>query len=302
MSLFDKLAAEESSFFTSQFLSPVLKGNSIRVRIAGVIVNLKVTRPKDFNGWGIFSALTYKTCRFVREPNMVEKGNYLKLFPVLRLILCRNEDNMWMGIPSHQSDTRFKIVGMVPVQLVSEVQLFDTIYARFDGINCWFEQIDPKHSLKAANYLRESLVHFLEPEKLSLTGLTLEEKDAYLIALGRALETSIEAKRNREEERIKSALHRAGARYQSYIDRGDTYTIEYAVNGHMHRSVVKKNDLSVEVAGICLSGGDRVFDLQSLVGVIREGENRGRIVRVAIDNGSYQHYPGEDLYRDDDYD
>ncbi len=100
------------------------------------------------------------------------------------------------------------------------------------------------------------------------------------MAYGPALAADIEARRDKNEDRIKDALKRAGAKYKSYIERKDTYTIEYTVDGQQHRSVVKKDTLAIESAGICLAGTDRNFDLQSLVGVIRQGQRGHRIVRV----------------------
>lgn len=296
MSIFDKLAAQENDFSKSLFFSPVLKNTPIRVRIAGVLVTLKVAEPKDFFGWGVFQPLNYKRARFIRDPNMHEKQEYYKLFPVLRLVLCRHNEENWFGTPAHQSDTRFKITGTVPVRLAQEVQMFDTVQARFDGTNIWFEQIDPRHNVRNAAYLRESLTNSLEKDKLELAGLSIEERDAYFIAYNDA----VEAKRDRQEEKIKTALHRAGAKYQSYIERANTYTIEFTVNGEKHRSVVNKNNLAIESAGICLAGTDRNFDLQSLVGVIVEGQRRRLIVPVGLNReyGDRAYYNRED----DDYD
>lgn len=298
--LFNKFANAENEFFTSQLFSPVLRGKPIRVRISGVLATLAVVQPKNFEGWGVFAPVTYKTAKFVREPNMTEKQQYFRLFPPLRLILCRNMNNQWLGIPAHQADTRFKIQGLVPIQLISEVQMFDTIKARFDGTHVWFEQIDPRTDLRKPQYLRDQLIKLTDPKTIDLSGLTQEEKDAYLIAYGPALEADIEAKRDKNEDRIKDALKRAGAKYQSYIERGNTYTIEYFVGTERHRSVVKKDNLAVESAGICLAGTDKNFDLQSLVGVIRQGQREHRIVPVGLnrDYGDPNYYDRED----DDYD
>lgn len=289
--LFNKLASAEDTFFTSQLFSPVLKGKPIRVRIAGILVTLQVTKPKNFEGWGVFSPINYKAARFVREPNMAEKEQYFRIFPGLRLILCRNDNGLWHGIPANKASTRFQIQGAVPIQLATEVQMFDTVRCRFDGTNVWFEQIDPRSNPRTSIYLRECVGQLLDPKKIEFNGLTLEERDAYQIGYSVALAADIEAKRDKQEERIKDALHRAGAKYQSYIERKDTYTIEYTVDGHKHRSVVKKDNLAVESAGICLAGTDKNFDLQSLVGVIRQGQNRGGVVRVG-DN----RVPGDGRY------
>jgi hypothetical protein len=209
---------------------------------------------------------------------MAEKEQYFHLFPALRLILCRNADNQWGGVPANKADTRFQIQGVIPIQLADEMQMFDTIKVRFDGTNIWFEQVDPRSNPRTAIYLRESLVQFLDPKKLEFSGLTQEERDAYQVGYSIALAADIEAKRDKQEERIKDALSRAGANYQSYIERKDTYTIEYTVDGHRHRSVVKKDNLAVESAGICLAGTDQNFDLQSLVGVIFEAHKLDKVV------------------------
>jgi len=294
--LINKLDTAEQHFLNSEFLSPVIQGVSVRVRISGIVMSMRLN-PLNFHGWGIFKPVSRHLAQYIRNPTMMEKKQYLSLFPTLRFVLNRQDGNTWFGNPATQSDTRFKITGSVPIQLAEEVQVFDIVCTRFDSSFCWFDEIDPSRNPKNFNYLRGALQELLEPDKLKISGLTKEEIDAYHIAYHLAYENSEEAKKGSESDRIKTALTRAGADYKGHIDRGDTYTIEYAVDGHQHRSVVTKDNLSVVSAGICLSGGDRNFDLQSLVCVVRTGHNKGHVVNTEGRNwNEYGYNDNEDDY------
>src|SRR5262249_57354356 len=115
-------------------------------------------------------------------------------------------------------------------------------------------------------------------------GLTAEERAASSLNYAPRLQAELEARRDRVEERIRAALAHAGAEFRDYQERGDVYRVTYEVDGRRHVSVVAQQDLSVQVAGICLSGQDHHFDLQSLVGVLREADGSGQVVREGGEN------------------
>ena len=278
--LLTKLAAQEKDFLRSEFFSPVIKGQPVRVRIANVVMTMKV-EDRNFQGWGIFTPTSFKTAKLVREAEMEERDAYLNLFPKIRFLLCGRADNEWHGVLSYL-DNRFNITSTVPIHLVEEGQLFNAIITRFDGSNFWFEEDDFNYNPETAEVLREHLAKLNEPDKIIETGVTKQELVAYSIALLR----EIESRKDIKEERIKDALRRGGAEYRSFVERGNTFTVEFVVDGSTHRSVVDRDNLNVQSAGICLTdhhtGEDtsKRFDLQSLVSVIREGGNRGLIYRV----------------------
>jgi hypothetical protein len=278
-----RLAAAEEQFLASEFLAPVIRGGHVQVRIAGVICTVRI-QPVDFAGWGVFRPATHSEATLIRAAKLQEQQRYLELFPLVRLILAGQREDQWLAVPAHRADSRFQIDGTIPVRLVEEAQLFEVIETRFDGAQFWYAGPDSRWDPATGSYLRQELGRLTPPEKLQRAGLTAEERAAYALNYWPRYEATEEARQNREERRLRGALAHAGAELKDYVERQDVYTVTYEVDGQRHVSAVAKKDLSVQVAGICLSGEDQNFDLQSLVGVIREAQGGGGLVRVGQEN------------------
>jgi hypothetical protein len=273
--LLDKMEAAEGAFLEAEFLAPVTPGGKVRVRIAGVVCTLRVVDDAP-PGWAILKPLSLDRARMVARPSPAQVREYLALFPAVRLILASHAEGRWLAMPAHAGDSRFRIEGLVPVHLAAGVEAFQQAIARFDGQTFWFQEVDRRRNPAVAAYLREALAAEMPPDALHKPTLTAEERAAYVWAYG----ASEAARRDRQEERIREALAHAGAEMTSYVEREDSYTVTYTVDGRPHRSTVRRDDLTVLAAGICLSGGDRQFDLASLVGVLRQGAQGRRLVRV----------------------
>jgi hypothetical protein len=265
-----RLAAAEEQFLGVDFLAPALPGSPVQVRIAGVVCSLKIT-PSDYTGWGVFRASSHTEAKLIRPAKLSERRQYLELFPLVRMLLVQKQGNDWLAMPAHQGDSRLRIEGVAPVHFVEDGQLFDAVETRFDGQHFWFASPDNRWDASRGKYLRQQIDLMTPPKKIERSGLTQEEWRAYKIEYDRRYEASEAARLSREEKRLRSAVEHAGATFEGYVERGDVYTVNYRVDGQRHSSAVSKHDLTVQVAGICLSGEDAKFDLHSLVGVIREG-------------------------------
>jgi hypothetical protein len=253
--------------------------------------------------------------RVVDEPSLRQIRDYLDLFPAVRLLLVASFGRGWLALSAHRGDSRFQIEGLVRVHLVTGAQPLQRVVARFDGALFWFQEVDRRRSPAIAAYLREALVAGTRPEDLRRSTLTAEEREAYGLAqrgieallrdqarqrqeddAGQTAQQTVEpdllqgARGEIQEERerrrrsarhdpvlrrLAAALAHGGAELASYIEQEDAYSVVYTVDGRHHRSTVRKANLEVVSAGICLDGGDRHFDLQSLVGVLRQ-QRRGR--------------------------
>lgn len=268
--LLNKLEAAERDFLAAEVLAPVLPGQAVTVRIAGILCHLRVDNPR-FEGWAVLRPLSTSRARIVRPARLTETAAYLKLFPALSLIAVLREGRRWHALPAHKGDARFHIERPVPVLLAEEsIQPFETLKARFDGRFFWYERRDPRRNPALAAYLRQALQENVLPGDLRRTGLSAEERAAYAWTWN-LLE---EARRSKVEVRLADALAHAGGRLTAFMERDEVYTVTYEVDGARHVSSVRKNDLTVLTAGICLAGQDRRFDLTSLVGVLRQAAGR----------------------------
>jgi hypothetical protein len=275
----ERLAEAEASALAAEFLAPMVRGGTVQVRIAGVVCRLRVS-PSDFEGWGVFRPDSSRSARLVRPARLAERRRYLNLLPLFRVIVCGRDRDRWLAIPAHRADARFRIEGLVPVRLVEEPQLFDVLLTRFDGAQSWYDGPEPRRDPATAAYLREALARMVDPDQLHRPGLTAEERAAYLVNYAPRHQVELDIRRDRVEEQLRVALAHAGAAFRGYQEHGDVYRVAYVVDGRRQVSVVSRDDLSVQVAGICLSGQDRHFDLQSLVGVLREADSTGATVRI----------------------
>jgi len=165
------------------------------------------------------------------------------------------------------------------VRFVEEAERFETVQTRCDGLQFWFEGADSRDDPAAAAYLRQQLQQMTPPEQVRRPGLTAEQRLAYAFVHTLRLETE----RDLVEDRLRHALAHGGGELHGYSERDDVLRVEFEVAGVRHVSVVRKNDLSVQLAGICLSGADSHFDLPSLVGVLREAEGE-EVLRIGTDN------------------
>jgi hypothetical protein len=294
--LLAQLATAEAQLYATEFLAPCVWGGKVRTAIANLVYTFQ-PEPTDFEGWGIFQAQSDRVATVIDEPLLPQITAYLNLLPLLRLRLAYGlRGQTWLAYPINEADMqqRFGAPRPLPVYLVSEGAAFETILARVEGKICWFEAIDRRAEAQAGDRLQDFLRQEVPPEWVQFSGLTPEMRTTYALAWQqtdtyRRLQqhrTTVRDRRRRprrrqlpnppqlrnDETRLHEALRQGGGELRSARDRGDYWQVEWTTaDGQQHISAIEKDDLTVMSSGICLSGRDRDFDLQSLVGVM---ENR----------------------------
>lgn len=277
-----RLTESEGRFLESEVLAPVLRGRRIRVRIDGVVCELQVD-PNSFEGWGVFQPQSLSSARLIRKATLRERQAYLERWPLLRMILCRRGKD-WFAIPA-ETHSRIAVEGVPPVRLVEQGELFQTIRVRFDGMTFWFDGLETRQDPTLAVWLRESLESEISPDQLQRSGLTLPMRRAYAMELKRREHAVRVERHDRVEGQLRCALEHSGAQLHGFVEHADGYRVTWLSDGRRHVSSIDREDLTVQVAGICLNGEDSNFDLGSLVGVVREAEQLHEVVEVGHANG-----------------
>jgi hypothetical protein len=267
--LLNQIAAQEAQLSNTQFLAPCVRKGLVRTRVAGIIYTF-TPKPPNFEGWGIFQPIDSKTAQLVDEPSLPQLAEYLKLMPAMRMQLAYNlQGQTWLAYPANESDAkqRFGTVKPVAVHLVAEGAAFEEAIARYNGQSWWFDSLDRRADPIVAENLQNAFKKQTPVAELRLKNITPEMRTVYDLATQQIANWQ----QKRDESRLAAALKQGGGNLKKFSDRHDHFLVEWTTaDGERHTSAISKNDLTVVSSGICLSGRDRDFDLQSLVGVIEQ--------------------------------
>ncbi len=288
--LVERLARQEQELRRTCFVAPCVAGGKVRARLEGLVHDFE-PRPRDFEGWGLFRAIDSKIAEAVEtaEPRHVDA--YLRLLAPFRLVLAaRLSGASWLAYPAGEADARQRLgeARPFPVHLVADGEAFEQVKARHDGAAFWFEAPDRGVDPRVAERLRQALAAMTSPGDLEIPHLTREARVVYRLLRDAESRREERRRQNRErrrrhrqerqtrrdEGRLRAALAVGGGSLHQFRDRDRYWQVEWTTaDGIHHTSAISKTDLTVLGAGICLSGRDRDFDLQSLVGVVEHAES-----------------------------
>lgn len=287
-SVISKVAAAEGDLLKSTFVAPVAGNEEVAAFVCGISYRFSIPKVNT-PGWYEYRPVNSKRARMVGPADAAEVESYLRRLPTVRVVLSHKIAGLYHGIPAKSNSAGLPHTGLVPVLLVDDMaDNFDRVVCRFDGANLWYERVDPSNDQSKGGYLRERYGKMARASLIKFKGLTFEEKAAYSIRFAMDKKAQEELKTSS----LKVDVEHAGGVFRSLKEKSDHYEVTYEVDGQRYTSFVSKDPVHTVIsAGICLSGGDRAFDLKSLITVMREGHRVGRIVRG---HGDFGHGNDED--------
>lgn len=274
--LIHKVGEKEASITDQEFISPIFFNDFVATKIYGIIYTFKISEKKP--GWYNVKPIDFKNAQTVNAAGLPDIHAYLNKLKKIRLILVLRKKDVYLAIPEKSNNLRLSYEQLIPLYLFDDIVLdFDKVIARFDGANFWFHELDPTHDPSKSAYLREQVLKCTNVKNIKYSGLTIEDKIAY--ALSSTLSRKLVA--DQKKMSLQQDVEHAGGEFVKFIEKKDHYQVTFNVDGQTYSSNVSKTDKhSVITAGICLSGEDRKYDLKSLVTIMREGQQKGKIYRT----------------------
>ncbi|NJN15005.1 MAG: hypothetical protein HC822_01180 [Oscillochloris sp.] len=266
LDLINALARAEDFVRGREFIAPLANRGRVQVRVNGVVYRFLISGGRS--GWWLCRALNTRTAVIAGEALPWQRGEYLRLWPHLRLVLLEPlRRDAWLAIPFNPSDAmqRFAIRGPVVVQLVEAGQRFERIVGRVEGNTIWYDEPDRRTDPAIAEQLRAGFAAAqLDP---NVPGLGAGERAAYVLCSERNNAERNQTIAAQTEQRLRAALAIGGAQLRGYELVGEQLRVAWERNGRRSVTLID-TDLGVTSAGICLNGEDDRFDLSSIVGVV----------------------------------
>lgn len=273
LDLISRIGEKEASIQSKEFISPIFTNTTVATRIEGLVYSFSIPRVKE--GWYRIKPRDVKSARIVGPADLGDIEQYLKRLDKIRLTLVLKKDGVYLGIPDKTNKYGFMPGELLSIYLCDDSPMdFDRVVGRYDGVNIWFEGIDQSNDPAKAEYLRGAMLKLEHPEKIKFSGLNVEEKFAYTLRM------TFDKKfvEDRKKKDLQEDVGFAGGEFVDFVERKDHYSVTYMVDGRRYTSHVSKEPRRMVIsAGLCLSGGDKQFDLKSLISVIREGQERDLI-------------------------
>lgn len=228
--LIAKLSKEGNTLLEHEIIAPLLPGGRICTRLGGMIYEFK-PRGK-FVGWGRFRPVNEREAELLGEAMPWERGGYLELFPVLRVILLWPDTHSkypgtWLALPYNDSDAHQRFgfsTEPLPVFLcdpTNGAERFERILVRVDSTTLWFDGPDTLADPTHAEWLRNAATNPDTMERF-LPGLASSERSALLFWQIRQIELALEPElRTQAQADLKRQLteHRQNRQMQQELLR-----------------------------------------------------------------------------------
>jgi hypothetical protein len=214
-----RLSQQSQELSQREIIAPLLPGGRIRTRVAGMVYEFKLRG--NFVGWGRFRPLNEREAQPLGEAQPWERGGYLEVFPVLRMLLLWPDNDArrpgtWWAIPFNESDAQQRF-GLsyepVPVFLcdaMNGAERFERVIVRVDGKTLWYDGPDVLSDPQHAEWLRDATAREDDENTTKLEflpGLAGSERRALLLWQLRQLELSSQQAATNPNQQLPASRH-----------------------------------------------------------------------------------------------